>query len=70
MLQIERDGIQRFQTYVHIYTTLKYLAIQAAPYMCDISKLRVKGTTEVFWGRVRICLLTVHTIFLHAVKGP
>jgi hypothetical protein len=40
--QIERDGVQRCQTDVHIYTTLKFLALQGAPYIYDISRLRVK----------------------------
>jgi hypothetical protein len=26
----------------YIYTTLEFLALQGAPYMCDISRLRVK----------------------------
>jgi hypothetical protein len=40
--QIKRGGFQRCQTQVHIYTTLKFLALQRAPYLSDISKLRVK----------------------------
>jgi hypothetical protein len=39
--KIERDSFQRCQTYVHIYTTLKFLALQGAPYIYDISRLRV-----------------------------
>jgi hypothetical protein len=41
----------------YIYTTLKYLALQGAPYICDISRLRVNPLTpelnpdEIFyWG--------------------
>ena len=32
---------QRCQTYVHIYTTLAFLALLGAPYIYDISSLRV-----------------------------
>jgi hypothetical protein len=39
---MERDGFQRYQTWVHIYTMLKFLALQGAPYIYDISRLRVK----------------------------
>jgi hypothetical protein len=28
--------------YIYIYTTLKFLALQGAPYIYDISRLRVK----------------------------
>ena len=34
---------QRCQTYVHIYTTLAFLALLGAPYIYDISSLRVNG---------------------------
>ena len=34
---------QRCQTWVHIYTTLAFLALLGAPYIYDISSLRVKG---------------------------
>jgi hypothetical protein len=40
--KIDRDGFQRCQTYVHIYTTLKFLALQGAPYIY-ISRLRVNA---------------------------
>ena len=33
---------QRCQTQVHIYTTLAFLALLGAPYIYDISSLRVK----------------------------
>jgi hypothetical protein len=39
--QIERDGFQRCQTKVYIYTTVKFLALQGAPHIHDISKLKV-----------------------------
>jgi hypothetical protein len=39
--QIERDGSQHCQTYVHIHMTLKFLTLQGAPYIYDISRLRV-----------------------------
>jgi len=34
---------QRCQTSVHIYTTLAFLALLGAPYIYDISRLRVKS---------------------------
>jgi hypothetical protein len=54
MQQIERDGFQRCQTYVHIYMTLKFLALQGAPHVYDISGVganghlnyRLRGTTQ------------------------
>jgi hypothetical protein len=57
--QIERDGFQRCQTWVNIYTTLKFLALQGATYIhiyiYDISRLRVKMHN----GEFRICLSPV-----------
>jgi hypothetical protein len=35
--QIERDGIQHCQTFAHIYTTLKFLASEGAPYIYDVN---------------------------------
>jgi hypothetical protein len=37
----EIDGFQRCQTYIYMYTTLKFLALQGAQYTYDISRLRV-----------------------------
>jgi hypothetical protein len=50
--QIERDGFQRCQTYVHVYTTLKFLALQGATHIYDISWLRVNVTA--------VCASVVH----------
>jgi hypothetical protein len=41
--QTERDGFQLSQTQVYIYTTLKFLALLGAPYIYDISRLRVNA---------------------------
>jgi hypothetical protein len=41
MQQIERDGLQCCQTRVHIHTMLKFLVLQGALYIYDISRLRV-----------------------------
>jgi len=35
---------QRCQTLVHTYTTLAFLALLGAPYIYDISSLRIKDT--------------------------
>jgi hypothetical protein len=61
--QIERDGFQRCQTYVHIYTciykTLKFLALQGAPYIYDISRLRVnsRNLEQIKMGLILCCTL-------------
>jgi hypothetical protein len=43
--------------YIYIYTTLKFLALQGAPYIYyiyDISRLRVKGkATETYHGKFK-----------------
>jgi hypothetical protein len=46
--QIEGDDYQRCQTYVHTYTTLKFLALQGTPYIYDISRLRVKSWKDTY----------------------
>jgi hypothetical protein len=53
--QIERDGFQRCQTQIHIYTTLKFLALQGAPHIYDISRLRVNK--QLCWAAIWFILL-------------
>ena len=43
MQEIKIDSCQRCQMYVDIYTTLTVLALLVAPYIYDISRLRVNG---------------------------
>ena len=51
---------QRCQTYVHIYTTLAFLALLGAPYIYEISSLRVKLTYSILQS---ICS-SVHLFYL------
>jgi hypothetical protein len=53
--------------YIYIYTTLKFLVLQVAPYIYDISRLRVKGVyssiyegiSKIFWTGVAIYTVVV-----------
>jgi hypothetical protein len=48
--KIERDGFQHYQKWVHIYTTLKFLALQGARYIYNVSTVRFN--TEEGYGVV------------------
>jgi hypothetical protein len=69
--KIERGGFQRCQTYVHIYMTLKFLALQGAPYVYDISRVRVKipsrqclkQLSNATWSRRHRKLQTGRSVF-------
>jgi hypothetical protein len=54
--QIERDGFQLLPIvgpYIYIYTTLKFLALQGAPCIYAISRLRVKHVCTDYFDMFR-----------------
>jgi hypothetical protein len=46
-------------TYIYVYMTLKFLALQGAPHIYDISRLRVKNVAAASFHILRPSLLLI-----------